>query len=127
MVKFLANVNAWWQGKKTIVGGGLVMAAAVAGVARGKLDMTAGVGLLGLGLSIAGMGAKANRHQDELLSALEGVARVSVDVKSGASAQAIPDAVQTALSLAHPGSVVNVSYQNEKASNILPFAPQEKE
>jgi len=50
-------------GKKTIIGGTLVMAGAVAGVWYGKLDPVTGLNGAGVGLSIAGFSAKANRHQ----------------------------------------------------------------
>jgi hypothetical protein len=72
----------WWQGKKTILGGGLVMAAGVAGVWLGKLDPVTGLGVLGAGLSIAGFSAKANRHQDELLVALDGIALAGADERA---------------------------------------------
>jgi hypothetical protein len=87
MGKFWAGVVVWWQGKKTIVGGGLVMAAAVAGVAYGKLGVVDGLTLLGVGLSIAGFSAKANRHQAELLTAVQGIAQIGVDVRTGNSNQ----------------------------------------
>jgi hypothetical protein len=96
MGKIWAAVLVWWQGKKTIVGGTLVMAGAVAGVWYGKLDPVTGLTVLGVGLSIAGFSAKANRHQAELLAALQGVAQAGTDLRAGKSAQAIQDAEQTA-------------------------------
>jgi hypothetical protein len=87
MGKFWAEVVVWWQGKKTILGGGLVMAAAVVGVWYGKLDGVDGLTLLGVGLSIAGFSAKANRHQAQLLTALQGVAQIGVEVRSGDTSQ----------------------------------------
>jgi hypothetical protein len=92
MGKFWAGLVAWWQGKKTILGGSLVMAAAVAGVWYGKLDPVTGLTILGVGLSIAGFSAKANRHQAELLTALQGVAQVGADVRAGNKAEALQDA-----------------------------------
>lgn len=89
MGKIWAAVLVWWQGKKTILGGGLVMAAAVAGVWYGKLDPVSGVTVLGIGLSIAGMSAKANRHQAELLTALQGVAAVGTATRTAGPAQAV--------------------------------------
>ena len=85
---FMAEFQGWWQGKKTIVGGGLIMAAAVWAVFAGRLDAQTGLALLGLGLSVAGMGAKANRHQAELLAALQGVAKAGTDYRSGGGARA---------------------------------------
>jgi hypothetical protein len=96
MGRIWAVVVVWWQGKKTMVGGGLVMAAAVAGVWYGKLDPVTGLTVLGIGLSIAGFSAKANRHQAELLTVLQGVAQAGSDVRAGKPEQAIADAEQTA-------------------------------
>ena len=90
------EIAGWWQGKKTIVGGALVMLAAVAGVGMGKLDAPAALAVLGFGLSIAGYGAKANRHQAELLAALAGVARAGEDYRNGGgAAAALADAEET--------------------------------
>ncbi len=101
MGKIWGWVVVWWQGKKTILGGALVMVAAVAGVWYGKLDPTVGLTLLGVGLSIAGMGAKFNRHQAELLIALQGVAQTGADERAGKPAQVIlQDVSQTAGQLA---------------------------
>jgi hypothetical protein len=91
MGKFWAEVVVWWQGKKTILGGGLVMAAAVAGVWFGKLDGVDGLTLLGVGLSIAGFSAKANRHQAQLLTALGGVAQAGIDARAGRPALIVQD------------------------------------
>lgn len=99
MHKIWAGFVAWWQGKKTIIGGSLVMAAAVVGVWYGKLDPVTGMTVLGIGLSIAGFSAKANRHQAELLTALQGVAKVGADEREGKTDQALKDAEQTVLSV----------------------------
>ena len=89
MNRFWAELIGWWQGKKTILGGGLVMLAAVAGVWTGKLPADQALIVLGFGLSIAGYGAKANRHQAELLAALQAVAQAGNDYRSGGAAKAI--------------------------------------
>jgi hypothetical protein len=86
MGKAWAVAVAWWAGKKMIVGGGLVMAAGVAGVWYGKVDPVSGLAVVGFGLSIAGWSAKANRHQAELLSALQDVSRAAIDSKLGKAA-----------------------------------------
>jgi len=108
MGKIWAAAVVWFQGKKTILGGGLVMAAAVAGVWYGKLDPVTGMGVLGFGLSIAGMSAKANRHQAQLLDALKAVAQVAGDERSGYAKRALADAENAAavigLSLVPPVS-----------------------
>jgi hypothetical protein len=107
MGKVWAAAVGWWQGKKTMVGGGLVMAAAVAGVWYGKLDPVSGMTLLGIGLSIAGFSAKANRHQAELLTALQGVAKVGADTQAGNRTAALQDAEGTATQLA-PAAIAMV-------------------
>lgn len=96
------RLEVWWQGKKTILGGCLVMAAAVVGVWFGKLDPVTGLGVLGAGLSISGFSAKANRHQAELLTALQGVAQVGADTRAGDRPKALQDAELTVGSIAVP-------------------------
>jgi hypothetical protein len=106
MGKLWTAAKVWWQGKKTIVGGCLVIAAGVAGVAYGKVDPVTGLGVVGFGLSIAGFSAKANRHQAELLTALQGVATAAVDIRSGNSAGAAALVEKSAFSLV-PSLVTN--------------------
>jgi hypothetical protein len=89
MVKFWDGLVGWWQGKKTILGGSLVMAAAVGGVWYGKLSAVDGLTLLGIGLSIAGFSAKANRHQAELLTALEGVSQAGTEIRAGQPGESV--------------------------------------
>ena len=97
MGKIWDGVARWFAGKKTILGGGLIMASAVAGIWFGKLDPVTGMAVLGTGLSVAGLSAKANRHQAELLTALQGVATVAADQRAGNQKQAIQDAEDTAV------------------------------
>ena len=98
-MKFWAAISGWFQGKKTILGGAAILAAA-AGVWYGKFDAVTGVTLVGAGLSVIGWGDKANRHQAELLTALEGVAKAGVDFRAGNRSQAIQDAEATVSALA---------------------------
>jgi len=83
MGKFWAAFVVWWQGKKTIVGGVLVAAAGVAGVATGKLDPVTGLGVVGAGVSIAGYAAKLNRYQSAALSTLQDVAQAGIAARTG--------------------------------------------
>jgi hypothetical protein len=62
------------------------MAAAVAGVWYGKLEPVDGLTVFGVGLSIAGFSAKQNRHQAELLTALQGVAAAGINIRAGNTA-----------------------------------------
>jgi hypothetical protein len=89
MGKFWAGFVVWWQGKKTMVGGALVAAAGIAGVAYGKLDAVTGLGVVGAGISIAGYAAKANRHQTQLLTALQDVAQVGLAARTGGASVAV--------------------------------------
>jgi uncharacterized membrane protein len=75
------------------------MAAGVAGVVLGKVDPTTGLGVVGFGLSIAGMGAKANRHQTQLLDALHTVATVAADERAGNAAEAVHVAEDAAVKI----------------------------
>ena len=83
MKGFLGGLLGWFKGKKTILGGVLVIGGAVAGVWYGKLDPASALTVAGVGLSIAGYGSKANRHQAELLTALQDVAKAGADVRAG--------------------------------------------
>jgi hypothetical protein len=98
----LKAIAGWFQGKKTILGGVVIFAAAVAGVWFGKLDPVTGVALAGAGLSVIGWGDKANRHQAQLLAVLEGVAKAGLDLRTGGPQLALQDAEATVHSLA-PG------------------------
>jgi hypothetical protein len=99
MGKAWAAAVVWFRGKKTILGGGLVMAGAAAGVWFGKLDPVTGLTLVGIGLSISGYSAKANRHQAELLAALQGISQAGADVRAGKSGAAeLASGVTTLLS-----------------------------
>lgn len=66
----------WLQGKKTFIGGAVMILAAILGVAFGRLPAEMGLALLGFGFSAIGLGDKANRHQAELLSALNELATI---------------------------------------------------
>ena len=108
------RLAAWWQGKKTILGGGLVIVAGVAGVWFGKLDPISGLGVVGVGMSIAGFSAKANRHQAELLTALQGVAQIGADQRAGNRTAIIQDAEQAAGQLA-PAAIALVPGMSDLA------------
>ena len=73
---------SWLRGKKTIIGGSLVMLGAVLAVTFGHLVPELGVMVFGVGASIAGYGDKANRHQAELLAALTELQQVGVDMRT---------------------------------------------
>jgi hypothetical protein len=85
------QIRSWFAGKKTTLGGCLVIGAAVAGVATGKLSIVDATAVIGLGCSICGWSAKANRHQAELLTALEAVAAAGADLRAGNKAAAVFD------------------------------------
>jgi hypothetical protein len=90
----------WWQGKKTMVGGALIVAAAVTAIWFGKIDVTTGAMIAGAGLSVAGFAAKANRHQAELLVGLRAIAEAGVDARAGKQANAVVDIENAARQLA---------------------------
>jgi hypothetical protein len=108
MGKLFSAVATWWQGKKTILGGALVMAAAVAGVWYQKLDAVTAVAVFGFGCSISGLAAKLNRHQAELLTAFQGLSSAAADVRAGNAAAALRVAEVTAGDLA-PGIATYVA------------------
>jgi hypothetical protein len=89
MGKFLSGAVSWFEGKKTILGGVLVIAAAAAGVWFGKLDPATAVAVGGMGFAAIGMGDKANRHQAQILTALQGIATAGTDYRAGNKAAAL--------------------------------------
>ena len=119
----MGKVWSWIEGKKTIAGGLLVMLAALAGIWYQKLDPVTALTVFGAGMSIAGWGDKANRHQAELLIALQGLAQVGALTQAGEPGQTIKSAEATAEQLSpsilqmvtamnkavlHDGATVNV-------------------
>lgn len=100
MGKFLSGVGSWFAGKKTILGGILVIGAAAAGVWFGKIDPTTALAIGGMGFAAIGMGDKANRHQAQVLTALQGIATAGADYRTGNSAGAIKVAEVTVASIA---------------------------
>ncbi len=99
-MKVLSGIWAWLKGKKTIFGGLVILAGAVAGVWYGRLDPVTGLTVAGVGFSVIGWADKANRHQAELLTAFQGIAKVGADVRTGNSQQAVQDAETTVTGLA---------------------------
>jgi len=96
-MKGLAAVRGWLQGKKTMLGGLVLIAAGVAGVAFGKLPVDQAAVVVGFGISVAGWAAKANRHQAQILEALEAVAQAGVQVRvQHNDAAALSTALRTA-------------------------------
>lgn len=80
---WMTAAREWLQGKKSILGGGVMIAAAVAGVFAGKLPVDQAVVVAGFGFSVCGMAAKAERHQSELLSALQDVGVAGTQFRAG--------------------------------------------
>jgi hypothetical protein len=91
---FAGLVQTWFQGKKTMLGGLVLIAAGVVGIAFGKLPVDQGVVVAGFGISICGWSAKANRHQAELLAALTAVAQVGVTYRTLGKVEAEKAAVE---------------------------------
>jgi len=106
----LAALRVWFQGKKTILGGSLLIVGGLAGAFTGKLSLSDATTLAGVGISVCGIGAKANHF----LGALSQVAQAGVDLrlgnKAGAIAELRPVAVEVAEQLVPtlaPSTTVN--------------------
>jgi hypothetical protein len=82
-------VKGWFQGKKTMLGGLVLIVAGVAGAGLGKLPVDQAVIVVGFGISICGWSAKANRHQAEILAALTATATAGALARSGNKAGAV--------------------------------------
>lgn len=80
---WFGTVRVWFQGRKMTIGGCLLIAAGVAGAWAGKLPPDQAVIVAGFGISICGWSAKMNRHQQEILGALEAVAVAGAQARAG--------------------------------------------
>lgn len=89
MTEIAAAIRTWFKGKKTILGGGVLILAGIFGVALGKVSVVDGLTLVGGGISVCGFGAKTERHQSQVLAALQAVAVAGVDLRLGNRAGAI--------------------------------------
>jgi hypothetical protein len=108
----MKKIWQWLEGKKTKIGGVLVMAGAVAAVFYGRVAATDGLVLFGAGASIFGYADKANRHQAQLLQALAAVAASKGSVAVLAKdlePVAIADAVAAAQALEKPPGAWNMT------------------
>lgn len=105
---FVSKIATWFQGKKTIIGGFLTIAAAGAGVWFGKVDPVTGLAAAGIGFTAIGLGDKANRHQAQIMTALQGVAQAGADYKAGKPAQAGTDALRAVTAIAAPLAIQGV-------------------
>lgn len=107
LTKIAAGLRAWFQGKKTLLGGGLLIVVGVLGVGLGKVGAMDGAQLVGFGVAICGFSAKAERHQSQVLTALQAVATAGVDLrlgnKAGALAAVEPVIVQGVQSIDYEG------------------------
>jgi hypothetical protein len=71
----------WLTGKKTYIAAGALV---VLGVVLVALKQTAmGLQMICVGAGFVGLGDKANRHQAEVLAAIQDAGRIVVDVKAG--------------------------------------------
>lgn len=93
---WIGKVRGWLQGKKTMLGGLVLIAAGVAGVAFGQISLDQCVAVAGMGISIAGWAAKADRHQKQILEALTAAAAAGAAYRAGDKA-AIQNAVKAEL------------------------------
>jgi len=102
------------QGKKTMLGGLVLISAGILGVACGKLPVDQGVIVVGFGISVAGWAAKADRHQQEILAALTSVAEAGAAYRAGGKAEA-QKSVEEAVHAIAPKIVesLNRQYMNQ--------------
>jgi hypothetical protein len=90
-MKFLG----WLEGKKTMIGGALIAIGGLVAVWMGVISPESGLTLVGAGIAVIGFADKANRHQEELLAALKGVARAGAEYRAGNRAGAIQEIEHT--------------------------------
>lgn len=99
MGRFLTGIVGAVEGKKTAIGGSLVILGSVVAVFYGKLDVTTGLALAGAGFTALGISDRMNRHHAQVLSAIQGVAQAGVDYRAGNKAKAIEDVKSAAAPL----------------------------
>lgn len=102
--KFLA----WLKGRKTILTGTAIAVVGLLGAGSGYLDGQSALTLFMLGLSVAGLGAKLNGHQAQVLTAIGAVAQAGADLRAGNAAGALQVAESQGKSLL-PGIAANLA------------------
>jgi hypothetical protein len=120
---------AWLEGKKTMLGGGAVIVAAVLAVFYGVIAPQIGLAIAGLGFSIFGWADKANRNQAELMVALRDIAQLGADRNN--SPALLRDVTGAAVDLAQLSrlvageavDVVNPQVSAEDGANLHPNEP----
>jgi hypothetical protein len=95
MRRLMKSLGIWLQGKKAMLGGALIAIAAIAAIWMGVMSPESGLTLVGAGIAVIGFADKANRHQAELLAALEVVAKAGVQYRSGDHAGAVQEIEKT--------------------------------
>jgi hypothetical protein len=114
----MKSVLSWVQGKKTMIGGALIAIAAIVAIWMGVMSPESGLTLVGAGIAVIGFADKANRHQAELLAALEGVAKAGVQYRSGDRAGAVQEIEKTVQNVA--GEVAHEwSYRADRAGEVF--------
>jgi len=86
-MEMLAALRVWFQGKKTVLGGSVLIVCGIVGAFTGKLSAIDAMTVAGFGISICGVGAKANHF----LGALQAIATAGVDLRMGNRAGAIAE------------------------------------
>jgi hypothetical protein len=91
----MKSLGIWLQGKKAMLGGALIAIAGISAIWMGVMSPESGLTLVGAGIAVIGFADKANRHQAELLAALEGVAKAGVQYRAGDRAAAVQEIEKT--------------------------------
>lgn len=92
----MAKLIEWLKGKKTMLGGTLILLAALAGIFFAQISIVDGSTIAGFGIAIIGYGDKANRHQAQILEALKDVAAAGEAYRNGNLRGAMNEIARTA-------------------------------
>ena len=83
----LAATWSWFQGKKTILGGAILILVAFLGAFTGKLGLVDAATITGFGISFLGLGSKGNK----ILAGLAAVSQAGIDLRLGNKAAVVAD------------------------------------
>jgi hypothetical protein len=105
----MESVKQFLAGKKTYIVAGLLVALGVLMVLKGQT--TNGMSVVLFGFGFVGLGDRANRHQSEILQAIQDGGRIAIDMQTGNkpalavdTQAALNDAVAEAFKVAWPVS-----------------------
>jgi hypothetical protein len=88
----MTAVWIWLDGKKTYIAAGALAILGAVLILNG--DTGTGMESILVGAALAGLGDRANRHQAEILAAVQDIGKLATDAKSGSAGITADDAIK---------------------------------